>query len=81
MTNSAPAYTGEDSQIGTVLRTRNMTMAYSSSVEDFDVAGLFKALAQDDLYRAVETAKSFTSEATRAAATIAIARSILDKKA
>jgi hypothetical protein len=77
--NAAPAYTGQDSQIVGSLKTRNSIMMTMNSVEDFDVAGLFRGLADVDLYRAIETAKSLTAESARAAATIAIARSVLDK--
>jgi hypothetical protein len=38
---------------------------------------MFRALAKDDLYRAVEVAKSFKYEAPRATVTLAIASSIL----
>jgi hypothetical protein len=79
--NAAPAYTGQDSQIGASLRTRNMGMMTISNVDDFDLAGLFRGLAEGDIYRAIDTAKGLTAESTRAAATIAIARSVLDKKA
>ena len=47
--------------------------------ENFNVANVFRALAKDDLYRAVEVAKSFKYEAPRAAVTLAIASSILDR--
>jgi hypothetical protein len=43
------------------------------------VQGIFGRLASDDLIRAVELAKSFTGEAPRATATLAIVRSVLDK--
>ena len=46
---------------------------------DFSLSNLFRALAKDDLYRTVDLAKSFKYEAARAAVTIAIARSILQK--
>jgi hypothetical protein len=42
--------------------------------------GVFRALAKDDLYRAIEIAKGFTGEATRANATLAIARAVLEEK-
>jgi hypothetical protein len=78
--NAAPAYTGQDGQIGTSLLTRNIGMMTTSNVGDFDLTGLFRSLAEGDLYRAIDTAKGLTAESTRAAATIAIARSVLDKK-
>lgn len=47
--------------------------------ENFNLANVFRALAKDDLYRAVEVAKSFKNEAPRATVTLAIASSILDR--
>ena len=47
--------------------------------ENFSLANVFRALAKDDLYRAVEVAKSFKYEAPRATVTLAIASSILDR--
>jgi hypothetical protein len=48
--------------------------------ENFSLTNVFRALAKDDLYRAVEVAKSFKYEAPRAAVTLAIASSILEKQ-
>ncbi len=45
--------------------------------ENFSLSNIFRALAKDDLYRAVEVAKSFKYEAPRATVTLAIASSIL----
>ena len=47
--------------------------------EDFNLLGAFRALARDDFLRSVETAKGFTGEAPRATATLAVARSVLEK--
>jgi hypothetical protein len=47
--------------------------------ENFSLSNVFRALAKDDLYRAVDVAKSFKYEAPRAAVTLAIASSILDR--
>jgi len=79
--NAASDYTGQDNAIRSVLRTKFMMTMNSNSVEDFDVTGLFKNLADGDLFRAIDTAKRFSAESTRAAATLAIVRSVLDKKA
>jgi len=79
--NAASDYTGQDNAIRSVLRTKFMMTMNSNSVEDFDVTGLFKNLADGDLFRAIDTAKGFSAESTRAAATLAIVRSVLEKKA
>lgn len=77
--NSAEGFTGDDSRVGAQLQTRSMAMVTSASAEDFNLFGAFRALARDDFLRSVETAKSFTGEAPRATATLAVARSVLEK--
>jgi hypothetical protein len=78
--NSSTGFTGEDAQIiarfviGRGASTSNFT------IDSFDVQGIFSQLAKDDLFRTIEMAKNFTSEAPRAAATLAIVRSVLDQK-
>ena len=44
----------------------------------FDLTGIFQTLARDDMNRAVALAQTFTNEAPRAVATLAIARAVLD---
>ncbi|MFN2511425.1 MAG: hypothetical protein ABR568_08270 [Pyrinomonadaceae bacterium] len=77
--NSAEGFTGDDSRVSAQLQTKSMVMATSANAEDFNLFGAFRALARDDFLRSVETAKSFTSEAPRATATLAVARSVLEK--
>lgn len=79
--NSAEGFTGEDSQVGARLQTRMMVMATNAPAEDFDLLGAFKALAREDLLRSVQLAKTLTGESPRAVATLAIARSVLEKPA
>lgn len=79
--NSAEGFTGEDSQVGARLQTRMMVMMTNASAEDFDLLGAFRALAQEDLLRSVQLAKTLTGESPRAVATLAIARSVLEKPA
>lgn len=52
----------------------------TSTIEDFDVEGIFQKLATKDYERAVELARGFQGEGPRAVATIAIARAILEPK-
>lgn len=78
--NSAEAFTGEDSRISSRLQTRYMTVMTNSTSEDFDLLAVFRHLARADLLRAVQLAKTFTGEAPRAVATLAIARSVLEKR-
>ena len=78
--NSAEGFTGDDARMTTMLHFKNGIIMKNSNVTDFDLRGVFRALAKDDLYRAIEIAKSFTGEATRANATLAIARAVLEEK-
>ena len=77
--NSAEGFTGDDGRVGAQLQTRSMAMVTNASAEDFNLLGAFRALARDDFLRSVEMAKSFTGEAPRATATLAVARSVLEK--
>jgi hypothetical protein len=78
--NGAEAYTGEDSRIASQLKTKMMVVSTSSTAEDFDLLAVFRQLARADLLRAVQVAKTFTGESPRAVATLAIARSVLEKR-
>src|SRR5215510_5591523 len=78
--NGAESYTGEDSRISSVLQTKFMVVMNNGSAEDFDLIAVFRHLARADLMRAIQLAKTFTGEAPRAVATLAIARSVLEKR-
>jgi hypothetical protein len=78
--NSAEGFTGEDSQISSRLQTEQMVVATSATAEDFDLLAVFRVLSRADLLRAIQVAKGFTGEAPRAVATLAIARSVLEKR-
>jgi hypothetical protein len=78
--NSAEGFTGDDSRMTSMLRFKNGVLMNASNAPDFDLLGIFRSLAKADLYRAIETAKSFTGEAARATATLAIARAVLEEK-
>lgn len=78
--NAAEGFTGEDSRISSRLQTPMMVMMTNSTAEDFDLLAVFNHLARADLLRAVQLAKTFTGEAPRAVATLAISRSILEKR-
>lgn len=78
--NGAEDYTGEDSRVGSRLQTKFMVLMNNSNAEDFDLLTVFRHLAPTDLLRAVQLAKTFTGEAPRAVATLAIARSVLEKR-
>jgi hypothetical protein len=78
--NSAEGFTGEDSSISTRLQTQEMTVISNAGAPDFDLLTVFRSLSKADLLRAIQTAKGFTGETPRAVATLAIARSVLEKR-
>ena len=78
--NGAEGFTGEDSRISSRLQTKMMVVMNAASAPDFDMLTLFRHLAPADLLRAVQLAKTFTGEAPRAVAQLAIARSVLEKR-
>jgi len=78
--NSAEGFTGQDGRFLIELRTKNFTNASERNIPEFDLAGLFRLLAEDDLGRAVEFARAFQHESARAAATLAVARAVLEEK-
>jgi len=78
--NGAEDFTGEDSRISARLQTKFMVVMTNATAEDFDLLTVFRHLARADLLRAIQTAKTFTGEAPRAVAMLAIARSVLEKR-
>jgi hypothetical protein len=81
--NSAEDFTGDDIRMPTrsMLVTKNGTRFIHLPDADFNFSHLLGALAKDDLFRAIELAKSFKYDAPRAYATLAIARAVLEKPA
>ncbi|PYS76812.1 MAG: hypothetical protein DMF66_12650 [Acidobacteria bacterium] len=77
--NAAKDYTGEDGRINTRLETKNMTMRSSDGAQSFDLNDIFARLAREDLQRAIDLAHGFDGESPRAIATLAIARTVLEK--
>lgn len=78
--NGVEDYTGEDSRISSRLQTKFMVVVNGGNAEDFDLLAVFRHLARADLLRAIQLAKTFTGETPRAVATLAIARSVLEKR-
>jgi len=52
----------------------------ASTVDDFNLPGVFRALSQENATQAIEIARSFEGEAPRATALIAVARALLNDK-
>ncbi len=78
--NSADTFSGEDGHITIMIETKQSGSINNMDVPDFDVAGIFGKLANEDFDKSIELARGFEREAPRANATIAIARSVLEEK-
>ncbi len=78
--NSAEGFTGEDGGLEMRLPTKDMTSLRTSTVDDFNLDGIFRSLSQENATQAIELARSFEGEAPRATALISIARSLLSDK-
>lgn len=77
--NSAEAFTGEDSRISSRLQTPQMVVMTNASAAEFDLITVFRLLARADFLRSIQVARTFTGEAPRAVAVLAIAQSLLEK--
>jgi hypothetical protein len=78
--NSVETFTGEDGVLRTSLITKNNASTRSSSAGEFNLDPLFTELAREDFEKSIEVARQLEREAPRAAATIAIARTVLEDK-
>ena len=78
--NSTEGFTGEGGTVTQMMNSRGLIRIHPQNVPDFDIEGLFAALANEDYERAVQLARGFQGEAARANATIAIARAVLNEK-
>lgn len=78
--NSVEGFNGEDGRLIIRLQTKNMTSLRSSTVDDFNLPGVFRSLSQENATQAIELARSFEGEAPRATALIAVARTLLSEK-
>jgi len=79
--NSAEDFVGDDVKTPkwSMVATRRFTKFISLPGEDFRLSRALRPLAEDELERTVELAKTFKYDAPRANAVLAIARSILEK--
>lgn len=78
--NSAEGFNGEDGRLTMQLRTKNMSSMRSSTVDEFNLPGVFRTLSQENATQAIEIARSFENEAPRATALIAVARTLISEK-
>lgn len=78
--NSVAEFSGEDAQISARFSSGRGSSTTNFTVENFNLNGIFSSLAKEDLYRSIELARGFTDDTPRAIATLAVARSVLEKK-
>jgi hypothetical protein len=79
--NSAEKFTGEEGKLTFHLMTKGqLSYASQEDVSDFDLEGIFRSLADYDYDKAVQLARGLNRDAPRSAATIAIARAVLESK-
>lgn len=77
--NRFEGYTGENTVTFPLMTDSGVKFLHIGG-ENFSLGNVFRALAKDDLYRALDLAKSFKYDAPRATVTLAIASSILEKR-
>jgi hypothetical protein len=78
--NSVEGFNGEDGRLMMRLQTKNMASMRTSTVDEFNLNGIFSSLSKDNATQAIEIARSFEREAPRATALIAVARALLSEK-
>jgi hypothetical protein len=79
--NETEDFTGEEMQTpkSSMIPTTGSARFTKLPASDFDFARVLRALAEDDLFHAIEVAKNFKYDAPRSYATLAIATAVLDK--
>lgn len=76
--NKANEYTGEENDIMVRFQTRKESVATRIATPSAGLAGLFRSLAEDDIYQSESLAKSIAGEAPRATALLATARWVFE---
>jgi len=79
--NATEEFAGDDIQMpkSSMVVEKNGARFTKLPDSDFNFARVLRALAEDDLFRAIEVAKNFKYDGPRAYATLAIAKAVLDK--
>lgn len=78
--NSIEGFVGEGGALNFTMKSKSQILTSRETVPDFDIRGIFAEVANVDYERAIELARGFQGEATRANATIAICRAVLSEK-
>ncbi|HKG13837.1 MAG TPA: hypothetical protein VKB12_10875 [Pyrinomonadaceae bacterium] len=80
--NALPDYSGEGETMTMRVRFKGGgAMTQNVSAESFDLTGLFDTLAREDFDRASALARTLKGESPRSVASLAVARSVLVKRA
>lgn len=79
--NAVPDFSGEDGKLYARLRAKSVIAVIDSAEPSFNMPSLFALLAKDDLYGANSVADRLAHETSRASASFAIARYVLNKPA
>ncbi len=77
--NAVPGYIGERGKLYALLRTRNVVATINAEEPSFDMLRVFDSFAKDDLQLAISLADNLTGEGPRSSASLAIARSVLNR--
>jgi len=78
--NAVENFTGENGNTNVRLEGKFSIQMGTELAAPGDLPSLFAALAEDDLFAAVESARAFSGHAPRSLATVAVARSVLEPK-
>lgn len=78
--NAVSEFKGEDAQLVARLAIGRGATTSNFTVENFNLNKVFGSLAKEDLYRAIETARSFSADGPRASASLAVAKAVLETK-
>jgi hypothetical protein len=77
--NANEEFTGDNTEVRFMIATSRGLRFGSIGGAEFGLAGVFRLLAKDDLYRSVDLAKSFKNGAPKSVAILAIAKEVLKK--
>lgn len=80
VSNGIDGYTGEEGKVELRFDTSDNITILKGDASALNLPNVFARLAKDDFLRASSLAKTLTGEYPRALSTIAVARSVLDKK-
>ena len=80
--NAFSGFSGEDGEMTLRVEFKGGgAMTNNFNIESFDLTGLFTAFAEEDFNRAADLPKGFTGESPRSVAVLAVARTVLNRKA